>query len=100
MADEFDTFLRDALAPPERGPDRGFVARVQTHITLEERLRAERHAVLRQLGMQELAITAVAAGLLWLGRAPAVADFFERRPEIALPALLVGFTLLILLVGS
>jgi hypothetical protein len=100
MADDFDVFLRDALAPPARGPDRRFVARVQTTIVLEERMHAERRALLRQLGMQMLAVATIAAGLLWLGRAPAVAGFFERRPEIALSALLAGFTLMVVLVGS
>ena len=51
MADEFDLFLRKALAPPARGPDRPFVARVETLVVLEERLQAERRNVLHQLGL-------------------------------------------------
>lgn len=99
MSDDFDLFLREALAPPERGPDRPFVARVETLVVLEERLQAEGRGLFHQLAMQVLAIAAVAAGLLWLGRAPAVAGFVESSPAIALSALLAGFTLLILVVG-
>jgi hypothetical protein len=99
MADEFNLFLREALAPPARGPDRQFVARVETRIALDERLQAERGGLLRQLGMEVLALAAIAAGLLWLGRAPAVAEFVEHSPAIALSALLAGFTLMILVVA-
>ena len=99
MADEFDLFLREAMAPPARGPDRPFVARVETLVVLEERLQAERRNVLHQLGLEILALAAIAAGLLWLGRAPAVALFVERSPAIALSALLAGFTLLFLIVA-
>ena len=38
MADPFDSFLSEALAPPARDPDRQFVARVQARVALEARL--------------------------------------------------------------
>ena len=96
MPDEFDLYLREALAPPARKPDRQFVARVETLVVLDERLQAERRGLFHQLGVQVLAIAAVAAGLLLLGRAPAVAGFVEHSQAIALSALLAGFTLLML----
>lgn len=100
MADEFDLFLREALAPPARKPDRRFVARVEALVLLEERLQAERSGLFHQFGVQVLAIAAVAAGLLLLGRAPAVAGFVEHSPAIALSALLAGFTLLMLIAAQ
>ena len=100
MADEFDLFLRESLAPPARKPDRQFVARVETLVLLEERLQAERRGLFHQLGVQVLAIAAVAAGLLLLGRAPAISSFVENSPAVALSALLAGFTLLMLVIAT
>ncbi|HEX4762609.1 MAG TPA: hypothetical protein VFU87_07435 [Sphingomicrobium sp.] len=99
MTDDFDRFLREALAPERRDPDRRFVARVQARIALDRYLKAERRGLLRRLGAELLALLAVAAGLLWLGRAAPVAGFFAESPGVALAALLSGFALLVLLVS-
>jgi cytochrome bd-type quinol oxidase subunit 2 len=95
MSDEFDTFLKDALAAEERSPDRRFVTRVQTAVAIEEHLREQRRAMVRQLAMQLVAVAAVAAGLVWLGRAESVDRFFGESPWTALCALLSLFALLL-----
>jgi hypothetical protein len=100
MADEFDRFLSDALAPEERDVDRTFVSRVQARIALDECLRAERRSVLRRLGAELLAIGAVAVALLWLGRAETVAGFFADSPAMALTSLLSAFAFLVFLFSS
>ncbi|HEX6604617.1 MAG TPA: hypothetical protein VF027_07035 [Sphingomicrobium sp.] len=97
MADEFDLMLGSALSPNGREPDRLFVARVQARVALDERLRAERRFAIRQLGIEVLALAAVAAALLWLMRAAPIASFFAGSPEIALTALLALFASLVLL---
>lgn len=100
MTDPFDRFLSEALAPPARDSDRGFVARVSAAIALDEAFRAERRATLRALASQALALLAVAAGLLLVGRAAPVADFFAESPWAALATLLSGFGFLIVLFAS
>jgi hypothetical protein len=100
MADEFDRFLSDALAPEERDADRTFVSRVQARIALDESLRAERRSVVSRLGAELLAIGTVALALLWLGRADPVADFFADSPAAALTSLLSGFASLVFLFSS
>ena len=95
MADEFESYLAAALAPPERNPDRPFVARVQAHIALDARLAAERRSVVRRLGLELLGLAAVAAALLLLGRAAPVAELVAESPALALSALLSIFALLI-----
>ena len=91
MADEFDRFLADALAPPEREADRGFVLRVQAQIALEERFALERRLLLRNLVQQLFALVAVGAGAWWLGRSAPIADWAAESPATALATLLVAF---------
>jgi hypothetical protein len=100
MTDEFDRFLARSLAPEERAPDRRFVARVQARIALDQRLHAEQANALRLLGIEVIALLAVAAGLVWLARAAPVARFFAESPAIALALLLAGFGLLLVLFSS
>ena len=100
MADEFDLFLADALAPAEREPDRAFVSRVQAHILLDQRLRAERRGALSLLAMQVIGLAAVAAAVLWLLRSPVVASFAAESPAVLLLALLATFSFVILLFSS
>lgn len=101
MTDEaFESFLREALAPPEREPDRAFTARVRAQVLLEERLRGERVASLRQLAFEIVGVLAVAAGLLWLARSPEVAEFVGESPAIALAAMLAAFMLLIAVMAA
>jgi hypothetical protein len=97
MADDFDRFLAQALAPPERMPDRRFVAGVQARIALEERLAAERTALIRALAAQLAALLAVAAGLWVIGRAAPVARLVSASPSLALMVMLGAFACLVLL---
>ncbi len=94
MADDFEHFLSAALAPEERWPDREFVARVQARIALEERFAAERSAIGAKLGIELLALIGVAAGLVWLARAPAITNLASESPALTLAILLTGFALL------
>ena len=100
MADEFDIFLEGALAPEERDEDHKFVARVQAAIRIEERLKLERRAMLRNLALQLLALAAVAAAALWIGRAPAVAAITADSPWLAALILLTVFGVLVALLSA
>ena len=100
MTDEFDDFLARKLAPPGRDPDRAFVRRVQTRITLDQRLVAERSALLRGLAMKLGALAVLATGLLMLARAPALADLATDFPAVALAGVLAGFGLLVALLAA
>ena len=94
MADQFDAFLARELAPAPRPADRRFVARVSARILLDQRLRAERRAIVHRLGLQVLALAAVAVALAWLTRAAPVAAFFAESPAAGLAGLLAAFGLL------
>ena len=100
MAEPFDRFLADALAPEAREPDRKFVAQVQARIALEERLAAARRSILYALGTGIAGVLAVAAGLLWLAQSVAVTRFFAESPGVSVSALLAGFALLLVLFSS
>lgn len=97
MNDDFDRFLSSALAPAERDPDRQFVARVQHRIALDERLDGEWRALRLDLVQQIAAVMAIAASLLFIGRAAPVAELFARAPAVALAILLTSFALVIAL---
>jgi ABC-type transport system involved in cytochrome bd biosynthesis fused ATPase/permease subunit len=99
MADEFGRFLAGALAPPPRKPDRFFVASVQAHIALDDRLRAERAATVSDFALQLLALLAVAAGLIWFARSPQVAGAVGESPGVALLILVGLFSFLVLLLS-
>ena len=100
MADEFDTFLAEALGPAEREPDRTFVARVHARIRLDQQLRAERRNVAGMLAIQFLGIAAVAAAGFWLMRSPELASFASESPELVLLALLIAFSFVMLLFNT
>lgn len=100
MADEFDRFLQQALAPAERDEDHSFVARVQAAIALEERFRIGRKVALRRFALELVALAAVTAALLWAGRAPAVAGWVDESPWLAALVLMIGFGTLIALFGT
>jgi hypothetical protein len=95
MSDAFERFLADSLGPPERLPDRRFVAAVQAPIILEDQLARERRRLAASLLMQVAALLAVAAGLWVLGMAAPVAEWSAEFPGGALIILLVGFGLLV-----
>ena len=100
MADEFDRFLKSALAPADRLPDRKFVERVQAGIALEERLTAQRSGLIRELVQELMALAAVAAGLWFIARAEPVAIWFTQSPATGLSILLVAFGGLVALFGQ
>lgn len=97
MDDEFDRFLAQSLAPPERMPDRRFVAGVQARIALEDRLARERAALGGALVAQLAALLSVAAGLRVLWRAAPVAAWVAGSPDLALLALTGAFACLVVL---
>jgi len=99
MADAFERFLADSLAPPQRTPDRRFVSIVHSRILLEDRLAAERRTLVADLIKQLAALIAVAAALWFMGRAAPVAEWFAQHRAAGLAALLVAFGLLIALLS-
>ena len=100
MADDFDVFLRNALAPDPREADRTFVARVQTGIVLEERLQAERSAFKTGLARQILAVSSLALGLVWLSRSPDLSGVIGDSPAIVLGVTIALFSLLVAVLGG
>jgi hypothetical protein len=95
MADEFDRFLKQALAPPERDEDHKFVARVQAAIRIEQQLQLERRSLVRTLVLQLVVIAAVAAALFSASRAPAVAALVAHSPDLARVVLVGAFAALV-----
>jgi hypothetical protein len=91
MADEFEQFLASSLAPPNRVPDRRFVAAVQARVALEDQLRRERRALVANLAKQLAGLVAIAAAVWTIGKAPPVADFFAGSPAASLGILLLAF---------
>ena len=100
MADEFDGFLSQSLSPLERGPDRAFIARIQSQIRLDEQFRAERRSMLSILAIQVLGIAVIAAAVFWLLRSPEIAAFAAESPAILLTALLAAFSFAVLLFST
>ena len=99
MANQFGPFLKSAMAPAERLPDRMFVLRVQAAIALEEQIAARRSSLLRDLAKQVVALGAVAAGLWWISKAPPVASLLAQSPAVALAILLAAFAFLVAILG-
>lgn len=95
MADPFDSFLAEALAPPSRHPDRGFVARVQAAVALEARLEAERRSILRRFLAELIALVAVAGGLVWAARAEPLMAIASESPWLLMCGLLSIFVLIV-----
>src|SRR5689334_23736557 len=99
MADPFDRFLEAALAPPERLPDRRFVAAVQTRILLEDRLAEQRRALVANALKQLLALVAVAASVWVVTRSAPVGNWLSEEPAVALGILLAVFALVVALLS-
>jgi hypothetical protein len=95
----FDQLLGEALAPPERPADRGFVVSVERAVAESERYRRWRRALLRQLVSETLALAAVAASLAFIAQVPAVRDTLEKAPGLAWSALLALLLFWMLLRG-
>jgi hypothetical protein len=100
MSDPFDDFLGKALAPPERDPDRAFVARVHARVLLHEAIRAQRQSALQRLSLQLIALLAVVAAFVLLSQSPDVAAFVAESPAIVLTFLIALFSMLIALFAS
>src|SRR5215211_4797851 len=97
MAEDFDLWLKDSLAPEERDPDRQFTAKVRALVALDEQYRAASRASLRRLGVEALALGATALGAAVLARQ--FAGPISDAPEVAVTALLAGFAMLVLLIS-
>ena len=91
MADELDLFLTSALAPPQRLPDRRFVATVQARILLEERFAAQRRHLLASMASQLAGLVAVTAAALWISRGAPAANVFADAPWLGVLTLLIAF---------
>jgi hypothetical protein len=100
MSDPFDDFVGKALAPPERDPDRAFVARVHARVLLHEAIRAQRQGALQRLSLQLIALIAVVAAFVLLSQSPDVAAFVAESPAIVLTFLIALFSMLIALFAS
>lgn len=94
-----DRLLREALAPPERAADRGFVVRVERAVAEAERYRRWRAALVRQLAGEALALAAVAGSLIFIAQAPAVRDALDKAPGLGWSALLALFLFWMLVRG-
>lgn len=94
-----DLLLSEALAPPERPADRGFVRRVERGVAEAERYRRRRAGLLRQLGSEALALGAVAASLAFVVQAPQIREALERAPELGWLTLPILFLIWVLLRG-
>ena len=100
MTDEFERFLRGSLAPPERLPDRSFVASMQARIALEERLDRQRRQLVAGLLSQLAGLAAIAAGLIVLSRSPGALELASDSPQIFLAGLLAAFGCVVALFSS
>ena len=84
---ELDLLLREALAPPERPADRGFVIRVDQAVAEAERYRRWQAGLVRQLVTEALALAAVAASLVVISQVPEVTSALAATPGLIWPAL-------------
>jgi hypothetical protein len=84
----FDALLKRALAPPDRGPDAGFVARVDRAIVERDRYRRQRASLRRQLGGEVLALAALVGSIYTISHIPGIRAALSEAPILAWPALL------------
>ena len=86
---ELDTLLSEALAPPDRPADRGFVLRVERSVAEEERYRKWRRGFLRQLATEALALAALGGSFAVIARVPAVEALLTQAPGLIWAALVL-----------
>ncbi|HEX8262063.1 MAG TPA: hypothetical protein VF547_04225 [Allosphingosinicella sp.] len=86
---ELDKLLSEALAPPERAADRGFVVRVERSMAEEDRYRKWRSVFLRQLATEALALAALGGSFALIARVPAVEAMLTDAPGLIWAALLL-----------
>ena len=84
----FDSMLAEALAPPKRGKDGGFIAKVDRAVIERERYLRKRSALRRQLAGEMLAVAALGGSVALLARIPDVSTALAEAPILAWPALL------------
>ncbi|HEV2866748.1 MAG TPA: hypothetical protein VGX37_09545 [Allosphingosinicella sp.] len=84
----FAALLAAELAPPERGVDEPFVARVALAVVEAERYRRWRRRIAGQLIGEAMVLAALAASLAIIARAEAVQAVLAEAPELAWPAAL------------
>lgn len=96
---QFDRFLAEALAPPQREPDPRFVDRVRQQVRLDELLRARRASMFERLGIELLSLVALGCGLAAIGSSSEVAAFARQVPHLALVAVILVFALWVPLVA-
>ena len=89
--DEFDRFLAQSLAPPERMPDPKFVGRVGQQIRLDELRRRSRAKMFERLGIELLSVIAVGCGLMAVGGGSDIADSAGHVPALALAGMAILF---------
>jgi uncharacterized membrane protein YczE len=99
MPDEFERFLASSLAPPERLPDRWFVAAVQARVELEERFARQRRQLIGSFAVQLVALFAVSCGLFWFASSAPVDGWFAKFPTVGIGLVLIAFVPLIALFG-
>ena len=97
--DDFDEFLSNALAPPERDEDRAFVLRVQQRIRIDDALRASRAAAVERLLTGTAALVSVAGALLWFARSADAASIAAESPAPVLAGLILLFMSVVLLLA-
>ncbi|HEX2763036.1 MAG TPA: hypothetical protein VHM92_04200 [Allosphingosinicella sp.] len=96
---ELDALLQEALAPPDRPADRGFVARLDRVVAEAERYRAARALLLRQLASEGLAAGAIAGSLFMLAQIPGLRAAIGAAPGLGWTALLALFLFWLLIRG-
>ena len=89
--DEFDLFLAQSLAPPNRVPDQQFLDRVSHQLALDKLRRRARANMVERLGVELLSILAVGGGLVAVGAGTNIADSAGNTPVAALVAMLILF---------
>ncbi|HEY0414593.1 MAG TPA: hypothetical protein VGD66_15780 [Allosphingosinicella sp.] len=96
---DFDALLREALAPPGRPADRGFVLGVERAVAEAERYRRWRSALVRQFVTEGLAVGAIAGSLAFIAQVPEVRGALDQAPGLMWSALLSLFLFWLLVRG-
>ena len=97
--DAFDAFLAQSLAPPDRIPDKQFLARVSQQMVLDKLRRRARAKMLERLGVELLSIVAVGAGLLAAGGGTRIAESAGNVPAAVVAGMMIVFAFWVALVS-
>ena len=99
QSEDFDRFLAQSLAPPNRVPDQQFLARVSQQVLVDKLQRRARTKMFERLGVELLSILAVGAGLVAVGAGTNIADSAGNTPAVALLGMLILFAAWVTLVS-